>query len=90
MVKGGMSPLEALRAGTLNGARYLGLDKDMEGSLEAGKLADLIIIDGNPVKDIRDSDKVNQVMINGRLFDSATMNEVGLRNKAPALVLRRC
>ncbi len=80
MVKGGMTPLEALRAGTLNGARYLGLDKDI-GSLETGKLADLIIIDGNPVKDIRDSDKVSQVMINGRLFDSATMNEVGLRSK---------
>ncbi len=81
MVKGGMTPMEALRAGTRNGARYLGMDKDI-GSLEVGKLADLDIIDGNPLADIRQSDRLTQVMQNGRLFDVATMNEVGAHPKA--------
>jgi imidazolonepropionase-like amidohydrolase len=74
--QGGMKPLQALRAGTLSGARYLGLDKDI-GSLEAGKLADLIILDKNPLEDLRHTDSVRYTMVNGRLFDAATMNEVG-------------
>jgi imidazolonepropionase-like amidohydrolase len=76
--QGGMTPHEALRAGTLNGARYLGLDKDL-GSLEVGKLADLIVIDGNPLQDIRQSERVQYTMVGGRLYDAATMDEVGLR-----------
>jgi imidazolonepropionase-like amidohydrolase len=76
MVKGGMTPHEALRAATWNGARYLGLDADI-GSLEPGKLADLVVIDGDVLKDIRVSDRVTQVMVNGRLYDSQTMNEQG-------------
>ena len=48
LVQGGMTPLEALRCATLNGARYLGLDKDI-GSLEPGKLADLVVLDANPL-----------------------------------------
>jgi cytosine/adenosine deaminase-related metal-dependent hydrolase len=77
---GGMTPLEAIRAATLNGARYLGLDRDV-GSLEVGKLADLAIIDGNVLQDIRQSDRVQHVMIGGRLYESATMNEVGATPK---------
>ena len=78
---GGMTPLEAIRVATLNGAKYLGLDKDI-GSLEVGKLADLAIIDGDVVKDIRQSDRLTHVMLNGRLYESATMNEVGATPKA--------
>jgi imidazolonepropionase-like amidohydrolase/Tol biopolymer transport system component len=74
--QGGMTPLEALRAGTLGGARYLGLDKDL-GSLEPGKLADLVVLDRNPLENIRNSDSVRDVMLNGRLYDAATMNEIG-------------
>lgn len=81
LVQGGMTPLEAIRAATLNGARYLGLDKDV-GSLEVGKLADLSIIDGDVVNDIRTSDRLTHVMIGGRLYESATMNEVGATPKA--------
>ena len=74
--QGGMTNMEALRAATLNGAIYLGMESEI-GSLEAGKLADLIVIDGNPLTDIRDSEKVVYTMVNGRLYDSETMNEVG-------------
>jgi imidazolonepropionase-like amidohydrolase/Tol biopolymer transport system component len=73
-VRGGMSPVEALRAGTIESARSLGYDADV-GSLEAGKLADLVVLDADPTQDIRNSDKVNKVMINGRLYDAATLNE---------------
>jgi imidazolonepropionase-like amidohydrolase len=76
MVQGGMTPHQALKCGTWNGARYLGLDAEI-GSLEAGKLADLIVIDGNPLTDIRQSERVLSTVVNGRLYDAATMNQVG-------------
>ena len=77
---GGMKPLEAIRTATLSPARYLGLDKDI-GSLEVGKLADLVIISGDVLADIRQSDQISHVMINGRLYESSSMNEVLSRNK---------
>ncbi|WP_405600054.1 MULTISPECIES: amidohydrolase family protein [unclassified Pseudoalteromonas] len=80
--QGGMTPLEAIRASTLDPAKYLGLDKNV-GSLEVGKLADLMVIDGDPLKNIRDSDKVDYTMINGRLFNAETMNEVGKKERQP-------
>jgi imidazolonepropionase-like amidohydrolase len=64
----------------LNGAKSLGMDRDI-GSLEPGKLADLVVIDGNPLQDIRQSEKVSRVMVNGRLYDAATLNETGAREK---------
>ena len=76
MHQGGMTNLESLRAATLNGAETLGLD-DQIGSLEVGKLADLIVIDGNPLVDIFQSQNVKFTMVNGRLYDTSTMNEVG-------------
>ena len=80
MVQGGMEPLQAIRAATLNGASYLGMSKEL-GSLETGKLADLIVMDENPLEDIRNSEKIKYVMINGRLYDSMTMNETISREK---------
>lgn len=74
-VLGGMTPMEALRTATINPARNFGFDKDL-GSIEPGKLADLVIINGNPLADIRQSDRISQVMQNGRLFDAMTMNQV--------------
>ena len=75
LAQGGMKPLEVLKAGTLNGAEYIGLDNDI-GSLETGKLADLIILEKNPLEDIRNTDSVELVMINGRLYDATTMNQL--------------
>jgi len=72
-----------IRASTIDGAKYLGMS-DHIGSLEAGKLADLVVLDVDPLKDIYQTDKVNMVMINGRLYDSKTMNEIGTRNKKRA------
>ncbi len=76
LAQGGLTPLEALRAATLRGARYLGLDKDI-GSLEPGKLADLVVLQKNPLTDIRNSESVRYTMVNGRIYDALTMNEAG-------------
>ena len=73
--RGGMSPVQALRTATTEPARHLGFDKDI-GSLEKGKLADLVILSDNPLEDIRNTDKVEHVMLGGRLYESETMNEV--------------
>ena len=75
MHQGGFTPWEVLRAGTYDGAWYIGMEGDI-GSIEKGKLADLAIIDGNPLEDIRGTEKVAYTMINGRLYESATMNQV--------------
>jgi Tol biopolymer transport system component/imidazolonepropionase-like amidohydrolase len=82
-VQGGMSPLEALAVGTINSAQYLGLERDL-GSLEPGKLADLIVLDANPLDDITSSDEIRYVMLNGRLYDAATLNEVAPRERTRA------
>ena len=73
--QGGMTPLEALATGTINSAKYLGLDNEI-GSIKVGKLADLAILDSNPLENIYATDKVHAVMLNGRLYDSRTMREL--------------
>ncbi|WBY15776.1 amidohydrolase family protein [Erythrobacteraceae bacterium WH01K] len=75
-VRGGMTPIEALRAGTIEPAKSLGMDRDI-GSIEVGKLADIVVLDADPSADIRNSDRISQVMLGGRLYDARTMNEVG-------------
>jgi imidazolonepropionase-like amidohydrolase/Tol biopolymer transport system component len=76
LAQGGMTPLEALRCATLNGARYLGLDKDI-GSIEPGKLADITILDADPLENIRNTEKVGTVILNGRVYDAATLDQTG-------------
>jgi imidazolonepropionase-like amidohydrolase len=75
-VQGGMTPLQAIRAATISGAHYIGMDKDI-GSLESGKLADLLVLDANPLDNIRNSESIRYTIANGRVFDSMTMNEIG-------------
>ncbi len=78
--QGGMSNMEALRSATINGAEFLGMESEI-GSLKVGKLADFIVIDGNPLTNIQDSENVIYTIINGRMYDSSTMNEIGNYNK---------
>jgi imidazolonepropionase-like amidohydrolase/Tol biopolymer transport system component len=81
MQQGGFTAMQALRAGTLHGAQYLGMEKDL-GSLEPGKLADIIVIDGNPLENLRVSERVTHTILNGRVYDAATMNEIAPRARS--------
>ena len=78
--QGGMTPLQAIRAATLDGAYYIGLD-DHVGSLQTGKLADLVVMNENPLESIRNTESIIYVMKNGRLYDAETMNEIGNQPK---------
>jgi imidazolonepropionase-like amidohydrolase len=73
-VQGGMSPMQALQAATIDPARHLGMARDL-GSIENGKLADLLIVDGNPLEDIRTTDDVAYVVLNGRIYEGGTLEE---------------
>ncbi|MEP6992075.1 MAG: amidohydrolase family protein [bacterium] len=71
----GMTSMDALRIATILGANALGLGKDV-GSLEVGKLADLVVFDRNPLSDLRNSIGIRYVMKNGRLYDALNLDEV--------------
>lgn len=71
----GMTPLEAVQTATVSGIRALGLDGDL-GSLEPGKLADFLVLDENPLVDIRNTRKIHSVVKNGRVYDDESLDEL--------------
>jgi Amidohydrolase family len=75
LMKAGLSPAEALKAATWNGAEFLGRTSD-SGSVETGKLADLILLDANPLSDIRNTEKIVAVVLNGRYIDRSALDEL--------------
>jgi Tol biopolymer transport system component len=75
MASGGISNLNALKTATILGATSLGLDKDL-GSIEVGKLADLVIMDANPLVNIRNTNTIKYVIKNGRLYDGNNLDEI--------------
>lgn len=78
--QGGLSAHQALRAATLDGARYLGLDGDV-GSLEAGKLADFLVLEANPLESIRHSESIRHTVLGGRVYNAKTMGMVNARQE---------
>ena len=75
LVEAGLTPLEALRTATLNPARVLGVD-DSLGSIEVGKVADMVLLDTNPVANIRNTQRIRAVVANGRLYRRADLDRL--------------
>jgi imidazolonepropionase-like amidohydrolase len=73
LVKGGLTPLAALQAATLNPAKALGA-ADSLGTVAAGKMADLVLLDADPIADINNTTKIHAVIANGRYFDRAALD----------------
>lgn len=74
--QGEMTHMQALQCATIRGAEYLGME-DAIGTIEEGKLADFIVLDGNPINDMRNTQNLVYTVLNGRVYEAATMNEVG-------------
>jgi imidazolonepropionase-like amidohydrolase len=75
LVQAGLKPIEALQAATINPAKYLNMT-DLLGTIEKGKLADLVLLDANPLADISNTRKINAVVVNGRLLKREDLDEM--------------
>lgn len=85
-VKAGLSPMEALRTATANPARFLGREKDL-GTVETGKLADLVVLDANPLENINNIRKISALVHDGNYYPRETLD--GMLAKAEALASRK-
>ena len=72
--RGGFSPMEAIATATINSASYLGMENEL-GSIEEGKLADILILSRNPLSNIQNTDSVEYVILNGRMYEAETLAE---------------
>jgi len=77
-VEAGFTPMESLQTATSNPAKFLGIESTF-GSIEAGKTADLVLLNANPLDDIRNTTKINCVIANGRFFDRAILDQILLQ-----------
>ncbi len=75
LVEAGLTPLQALQSATSNPARFFQRSRDL-GTIEKGKLADLVLLDANPLEDIRNTQKINSVIVNGRLLDRQALDKM--------------
>ncbi|MDM7921125.1 MAG: amidohydrolase family protein, partial [Pyrinomonadaceae bacterium] len=75
MQSGGMSTHDTLKVATIQGAEAIGLEQDL-GSLEVGKIADLVVMDKNPLTDIRNTDSISHVMKGGELYEAETLTQI--------------
>jgi imidazolonepropionase-like amidohydrolase len=75
LVKAGLTPTESLRAATLNPAKFFGLDQKL-GTIEQGKLADLVLLEANPLEDIRNTQRIDAVVMNGRFYDRKALDKM--------------
>jgi Amidohydrolase family len=83
LVEAGLTPMAALQAATLNAAIFLGKAHDF-GAVEEGKLADVILLDANPLEAIRNTQKIHAVVVNGRLLDRAALDNLLAQAEAAA------
>jgi imidazolonepropionase-like amidohydrolase len=83
LVKAGLTPLEALRAATINPARYFGKDQSL-GTVESGKDADLVLLDANPLNDIHNTTKIRAVVADGRLYDRSALDKILTDSQEPS------
>ena len=75
LVLAGLTPVEALQSATLSPAKFLGLDQTL-GTIEEGKIADLVLLDANPLEDIRNTQRINAVISTGRFFDRKALDKM--------------
>ena len=83
--EGGLTPMEAIQSATLEPARMMGLEKDL-GTIAPGKLADLALLDADPLQDIRNTKRIAAVMIGGKIFDKEAV--AGMLNEAACAAAR--
>jgi imidazolonepropionase-like amidohydrolase len=75
LVQAGLTPLEALQTATINPAKFFGKEKEL-GTIEKGKLADLVLLDANPLEDIGNTQRINAVIVNGRYLPQETLRKL--------------